>query len=91
MAFGFLTVWMEGSTEAIAQQPSAPMQIAQEESLRTEEVVISATKTPQPLQEVTSSVQVITGDELEQRKTGTDNQRASRITDSTDHKARMEG
>ncbi|MBD0305707.1 MAG: TonB-dependent receptor [Nitrospiraceae bacterium] len=44
------------------------MQIAQEESLRTEEVVISATKTPQPLQEVTSSVQVITGDELEQRK-----------------------
>lgn len=40
----------------------------EEEPIKTEEVVISATKTPLPVSQVTSAVEVITGEELEQKK-----------------------
>jgi vitamin B12 transporter len=38
------------------------------EEVRTKEVVISATKTPQPISHVTSAVEVIDGKELEEKK-----------------------
>lgn len=41
---------------------------AEEEELKTKDVVISATKTPLPVSQVTSAVEVITGEELEQKK-----------------------
>src|SRR5215813_4453554 len=43
----------------------------QPEVLETPEVVISATKTPIPVKEVTSAVEVITGEQMQQRKVRT--------------------
>jgi len=43
----------------------------QPEILETPEVVISATKTPIPVKEVTSAVEVITGEQMQQRKVRT--------------------
>jgi vitamin B12 transporter len=40
----------------------------EEEPVKIEEVVISATKTPLPVSQVTSAVEVITGEELERKK-----------------------
>ncbi|WP_455389554.1 TonB-dependent receptor, partial [Petrachloros mirabilis] len=40
----------------------------QQEEIETREVVVSATKTPVPVTQVTSAVQVISGKELEQKK-----------------------
>lgn len=42
-----------------------------EEELKTQDVVISATKTPVPVSHVTNAVEVISGDELERNKTKT--------------------
>lgn len=51
----------EGQTEA----QGAP---AEEVAVKTEDVVVSATKTEVPVSHLTSAVQVITGEELQQRK-----------------------
>jgi len=62
------------SGEIGAAEPlsSPKTQAAQEkpepELVKTEEVVVSATKTPLPVSQVTSAVEVITGEELEQKK-----------------------
>ena len=40
----------------------------QTEELETPEVIVSATKTPIPVKEVTSAVEVITGEQMQQRK-----------------------
>ena len=59
-------------------QAVAPAVVAKEgattdqpEVLETPEVVISATKTPIPVKEVTSAVEVITGEQMQQRKVRT--------------------
>ena len=44
---------------------------AEEPTVKTEEVVISATKTPTPVSHLTSAVEVISGEELERNKTKT--------------------
>src|SRR5690348_11956394 len=48
-----------GNEGAAANQP---------ETLETSEVVISATKTPVPVSQLTSAVEVITGEQMQQRK-----------------------
>src|SRR5687768_1136232 len=46
-----------------AQEPTEPVPV-----IETREVVVSATKTPLPVSHVTSTVEVITGEELERKK-----------------------
>ena len=45
-----------------------PVLTEEQQPIRTEEVVISPTKTPLPVSQVTSAVEVITGEELERKK-----------------------
>ncbi|MEK6763872.1 MAG: TonB-dependent receptor [Nitrospirota bacterium] len=54
------------SSIAVAEEPAGT-----EPVLETKEVVISATKTPVPVTQVTSAVEVITGEELERRQVKT--------------------
>jgi vitamin B12 transporter len=56
----FPVIW---STEAFGEEASDA-----EPVLETREVIVSATKTPLPIDQVTSAVQVITGEELERKK-----------------------
>ena len=58
--FGFPVVW---SVTALGEEPAEP-----EPVLETREVIVSATKTPLPISQVTSAVEVITGEELERKK-----------------------
>jgi vitamin B12 transporter len=59
----FLSVPVTWSVEAFGEEPADA-----EPVLETREVVISATKTPIPISQVTSAVEVITGEELERKK-----------------------
>jgi len=55
-------------------QPASAEEVAmadQPEVIETPEVVVSATKTPIPVKEVTSAVEVITGEQMQQRKVRT--------------------
>ncbi len=52
----------DGATDNVPSEP---------EILETPDVVISATKTPLPIKEVTSAVEVITGEQMQQRKVRT--------------------
>ena len=54
------------SSIAVAEEPAGTEPI-----LETKEVVISATKTPVPITQLTSAVEVITGEELERRQVKT--------------------
>ena len=56
----FPSIW---STVAFGEEASDA-----EPVLETREVIVSATKTPLPIDQVTSAVQVITGEELERKK-----------------------
>jgi vitamin B12 transporter len=58
--FSFLVIW---SVTAFGEEPAETEPI-----LETREVVISATKTPIPISHVTSAVEVITGEQMQQRK-----------------------
>ena len=51
-----------------AEEPSGKPQEEQETVIRTEEVVVSATKTEIPVKQVTSAVEIITGEQLQQRR-----------------------
>lgn len=51
------------SSSVLAEEPAEA-----EPVIETREVVVSATKTPLPISQVTSAVEVITGEELEQKK-----------------------
>jgi vitamin B12 transporter len=59
----FLSVPLIASTAVFGEEPAEA-----EPVIETKEVVISATKTPVPLTQVTSAVEVITGEELERKK-----------------------
>ena len=55
-------------------QPASAEEVAmadQPEEIETPEVVVSATKTQIPVKEVTSAVEVITGEQMQQRKVRT--------------------
>ena len=55
-------------------QPASAEEVAmadQPDVIETPEVVVSATKTPIPVKEVTSAVEVITGEQMQQRKVRT--------------------
>jgi vitamin B12 transporter len=54
-------VWAQTPSSAKEPQP-------EQEDIKTRDVVISATKTPQPISHVTSAVEVIQGEELERKK-----------------------
>jgi vitamin B12 transporter len=62
----FLSFPVIGSTVAFGEEPSDT-----EPVLETREVIISATKTEIPVKQVTSAVEVITGDQMQQRKVKT--------------------
>jgi vitamin B12 transporter len=51
-----------------AEEPSGQPQEEREAVIRTEEVVVSATKTEIPVKQVTSAVEIITGEQLQQRR-----------------------
>lgn len=57
-----------GCVIAMASWTGGGTGLAQEPPIKTEEVVVSATKTPLPISHVTSAVEVITGEELERKK-----------------------
>ena len=57
---GFSVMW---HVTAFGEEPAETEPI-----LETREVIVSATKTPLPISQVTSAVQVITGEELERKK-----------------------
>ena len=59
----FLSFSVMWSVTAFAEEPAETEPI-----LETREVIVSATKTPLPISQVTSAVQVITGVELERKK-----------------------
>lgn len=59
----FPVIW---SATAFGEEPDEPEQI-----IETREVVISATKTPVPVSQVTSAVEIITGEQMQQRKVKT--------------------
>lgn len=67
--FGFALAWclivlfIDGPPPAAAEE-----QASIEEVVETKEIVVSATKTELPAKQVTSAVEVITGEEMEQRK-----------------------
>ena len=57
--------WMAAAS---ADEPAAPDPVAQnEEVIQTEEVVVSATKTPVPVSQVTSAVEVITAQDMKKQ------------------------
>jgi vitamin B12 transporter len=60
----------EGSTREPAADVRAPANqpADQPDTIETPDVVVSATKTPLPISQVTSAVEVITGDQMQQRK-----------------------
>lgn len=60
-----LLAWFVSSRAALAQE-AAPAD--QSDIIETPEVVVTATKTEVPVTHVTSAVEVITGDQLQQRK-----------------------
>jgi len=62
VASGVLLVWLMGPGLGHAEEPST------EEVVQTEEVVVSATKTEIPVKQVTSAVEIITGEQLQQRR-----------------------
>ncbi|MBS0154991.1 MAG: TonB-dependent receptor [Nitrospira sp.] len=67
-AFGF------ASSLSVIPPSSAAQDIAmadQQETVEAPDVVVSATKTPIPTKQVTSAVEVITGEEMQQRKVKT--------------------
>ncbi|MGE3151579.1 MAG: TonB-dependent receptor plug domain-containing protein [Nitrospiraceae bacterium] len=59
-------VWLVGGMGTVAG--AKPADEPTEEPLEVGEVVVSATKTPLPVAQVTSAVEVIKGEDLEQRK-----------------------
>ena len=61
---GCAMVWIGTVTSLVQAEDVA----SDDETLVTREVVISATKTPLPIAQVTSAVEVIRGEELEQKK-----------------------
>lgn len=61
-----LTSQIPWSSIAVAEEPAKAESI-----LETKEVVISATKTPVPVTQLTSAVEVITGEELQRRQVKT--------------------
>ncbi len=65
VASGVLLAWMVGSGRGHAEETST------EEVVKTEEVVVSATKTEIPVKQVTSAVEIITGEQLQQRRVKT--------------------
>ncbi|MGH7228713.1 MAG: TonB-dependent receptor plug domain-containing protein, partial [Nitrospiraceae bacterium] len=65
VASGIFLVWMMGPGRGHAEEPST------EEVVKTEEVVVSATKTEIPVKQVTSAVEIITGEQLQQRRVKT--------------------
>lgn len=65
VAVGILLAWVVGAGRGDAEETST------EEVVKTEEVVISATKTEIPVKQVTSAVEVITGEQLQQRRVKT--------------------
>ncbi|HJU06564.1 MAG TPA: TonB-dependent receptor [Nitrospiraceae bacterium] len=54
-----MCLWIVGSESGRAQE---------QEPIPVEEVIVSATKTPQPASQVTSAVEVITGEDMQRRK-----------------------
>jgi vitamin B12 transporter len=62
----FLSYPVIWSATAFGEEPAEPEQI-----IETREVVISATKTPVPVSQVTSAVEIITGEQMQQRKVKT--------------------
>ncbi len=65
VASGVLLAWMVGPGRGHAEETST------EEVVKTEEVVVSATKTEIPVKQVTSAVEIITGEQLQQRRVKT--------------------
>src|SRR5947207_15738649 len=61
-----LTMWM--SPLVWGAEPGQPVPGSEEEDIKTREVIVSATKTPLPAKQVTSAVEVMTGEELQERK-----------------------
>ncbi|HEY7128233.1 MAG TPA: TonB-dependent receptor [Nitrospira sp.] len=57
-----------GSPPVIAKDDTTANKPTEPEILETPDVVISATKTPIPVKEVTSAVEVISGEQMQQRK-----------------------
>ena len=62
----FLSFPVTWSATAFGEEP-----IETEQIIETREVVISATKTPVPVNQVTSAVEIITGEQMQQRKVKT--------------------
>ena len=65
LASGIFLVWMMRPGRGHTEEPST------EEVVTTEEVVVSATKTEIPVKQVTSAVEIITGEQLQQRRVKT--------------------
>jgi Outer membrane cobalamin receptor protein len=53
---------------AVLASAEEPARDSAEEPIEVEDVVVSATKTPLPASQVTSAVEVITGEEMQQKK-----------------------
>ena len=60
-----VVIWLLPSHQAAAQEVASADQT---DVIETREVVVSATKTPVPVAQLTSAVEVITGEELERKK-----------------------
>jgi vitamin B12 transporter len=65
VASGVLLAWMVGPGRGHAEEPGT------EEVVKTEEVVVSSTKTEIPVKQVTSAVEIIDGEQLQQRRVKT--------------------